>query len=80
MFEDLRKRGLREVGYVVVGRPSGSEGSDAEGVSEGGVAWKALFGDRGEGIWVLLVTSLRLQPHFVTSREKITQHFGLDFC
>jgi len=34
------------------------------------VAWKALFGDGGEGIWALLVTSLRLRLRFATSRGK----------
>ena len=44
------------------------------------MAWKALFGDGGLGIWALLVTSLRLRLCFATSRgKKITQHFGLDW-
>jgi len=49
-----------------------------DGVGDG-VGGEEICENGGQGVWALLVTSLRLRLRFVTSREKITQHFGLDY-
>jgi len=80
VFEDLRRRGLKEVGFVV---PNASEGlKDALRRSYPGAEWQRCSvhfvrnvvariraGDAAD-LKALLVTSLRLRLRFVTSRGK----------